>query len=320
MTEPRRALVLGAGGVLGAAWMTGALCALEQVCGVRPAEAEVLLGTSAGSVLTAMLAAGLTPEHLRDHQRGLPLPPGLGAEGAGITWDHETGTGGWLPTRPAPPPASPVLLAAALRQPGSVPWLTTLWAAMPRGRGDLGELRRAVDDAVGVGRWAPRPGVQVVATDFRTGRRVALDGTDPACSLSEAVAASCAAPIWYSPQRVGGETFVDGGVSSVTSADLLAGRGLDEAYVLAPLAATRPDRPVERAARLERRWRRRTTRRVLAEVRLLAASGTRVVLVTPGPEDLAAMGANLMDPRRRTAVMETALHTTEAALRRRVAP
>ena len=34
----------------------------------------------------------------------------------------------------------------------------------------------------------------------------------------------------------------------------------------------------------------------------------------PGPEDLAVMGANLMDPRRRRAVLETSLRTSAAML------
>ena len=72
--RPRRALVLGAGGVLGAAWSIGALNALVDIEGFDPREADVIVGTSAGSVLAALLGAGLTPRELADHQRGLPLP------------------------------------------------------------------------------------------------------------------------------------------------------------------------------------------------------------------------------------------------------
>jgi len=42
----------------------------------------------------------------------------------------------------------------------------------------------------------------------------------------------------------------------------------------------------------------------------LRAAGIAVTMLTPGPEDLAAMGANLMDPRRRRAVLETSLRTS----------
>ena len=47
--KPRRALVLGAGGVIGFAWILGALSALQKITGIDPAEADVLVGTSAGS-------------------------------------------------------------------------------------------------------------------------------------------------------------------------------------------------------------------------------------------------------------------------------
>jgi NTE family protein len=45
-------------------------------------------------------------------------------------------------------------------------------------------------------------------------------------------------------------------------------------------------------------------------VRALRQLGIAVHLVTPGPEDLTAMGANLMDLRRREAVLETSLRTS----------
>ena len=47
---------------------------------------------------------------------------------------------------------------------------------------------------------------------------------------------------------------------------------------------------------------------------MLRARGTEVTLLTPGPEDLAAMGVNLMDPRRRAPVLDTSLRTSAAAL------
>jgi NTE family protein len=44
----------------------------------------------------------------------------------------------------------------------------------------------------------------------------------------------------------------------------------------------------------------------------LRAAGIAVTMLTPGPEDLAAIGANLMDPRRCRAVLETSLRTSAA--------
>jgi len=50
------------------------------------------------------------------------------------------------------------------------------------------------------------------------------------------------------------------------------------------------------------------------EAAKVRAGGARVVVVTPGSEDLDAMGRNLMDPSRRRRVLETALRTAPARL------
>src|ERR1700712_5938303 len=70
-SRPRRGLVLGAGGVLGAAWTVGALRALETTTGWDPGSVEVVVGTSAGSVLSAFLGLGVSTEQLANHQRGV---------------------------------------------------------------------------------------------------------------------------------------------------------------------------------------------------------------------------------------------------------
>jgi NTE family protein len=54
-SRPRVGLVLGAGGVLGAAWMTGALPALQDRLPCPLGEVDLIVGTSAGSVIAAAL-------------------------------------------------------------------------------------------------------------------------------------------------------------------------------------------------------------------------------------------------------------------------
>src|SRR5436305_11023209 len=93
--RPRRGLVLGGGGVLGAAWMIGALSAVSDRYGWDPREAEVLVGTSAGSVLAGLLGSGVTVETLLNHQRGV-LAPG----DPQIDFDQDRAGGGPLPPRP----------------------------------------------------------------------------------------------------------------------------------------------------------------------------------------------------------------------------
>ena len=65
---------------------------------------------------------------------------------------------------------------------------------------------------------------------------------------------------------------------------------------------------------LERQLRALITMTMLREVRALRTAGVGVTVLTPGPDDLAVMGANLMDPRRRRIVLETSLATSAGAL------
>jgi NTE family protein len=318
--DVRRGLVLGAGGVLGFAWMVGAVTALEAEEGFDARRVELCVGTSAGSILAALLGCGVGVEAMLRHQQGIPAPadPRIG-------WDHDRDSGGAVPPRPGLGLGSPDLLRQVARHPRRVPPLAAASALLPRGRGTLGPVRRMIDGIVralpdataGDPPWPIRPRTWVVAMDYGGGGRVAFgrDGAPPA-TLAEAVTASCAIPGWYAPVAIGGRPYVDGGAASPTSLDLLAGLGLDEVYVFAPMVSFAYDRPRSPVARMERRWRRWITRRVLAEAAALRESGTDVTLLGPGPEDLHAMGSNLMNPRRRATVLATSLRTSPAALRR----
>jgi NTE family protein len=305
----RRGLVLGAGGVLGASWTIGALAADEEQLGWDPREAEVLVGTSAGSVLVSALANGIGVQALLDHQRGV-------ASDARIHFDPDHDSGGALPPLPRPFVGSPRgVVSAALR-----PWRTTPMAAvaawLPRGRGSIEAVARLVDGVLPHGGWAPHPAAWVVATDYDSGRRVAFGRPgSPRAELRDAVQASCAIPGWYAPVGIGRRRYVDGGVCSPTSVDLLAGLGLDEVVVLSPMTSLSYDAPASVAGRLERQVRRLSTRRVVGEVKKVAATGTKVTFLGPTAADLEVIGANLMDPRRRAAVLASSLRTSAAALR-----
>jgi NTE family protein len=309
--RPRRGLVLGAGGVLGAAWTIGALDAIADVEGFDPHDADIIVGTSAGSVVAALLGAGLPVSDLLLHQRGMRMSRELA-----LQWSYDQSTGGSHPTRPRLGVGSPALLRRSLTRPREVPPLAVLAALTPPGTGTLAEVGSMVRAVAGPDGWAPRTGVWVVAMDYDSGRRVAFGRPGaPVARLDEAVTASCAIPGWYAPVLVAGRRYVDGGTLSSTSADLLAGEDLDEVYVLAPMATFVPDHPRRVAARLERRLRRQVTRRVLQEVRAVGRSGAAVTVLAPGPEDLEQMGANMMDPTRRLAVLDTSLRTSREALR-----
>jgi NTE family protein len=308
----RRGLVLGAGGLLGLTWTVAALTALEAEEGFDAREVEVCIGTSAGSVLAALLGCGVGVDVALRHQQGVRLPGD-----PDISWDYDRDSGGAVPPRPGFGVGSPRLLMEAARHPWRVPTMAAFSAALPRGRGTLQPLQRMVEHvSAAVDGWPAAPHTWIVAMDYDAGARTVFGMPDsPAGTLAGAVTASCAIPGWYAPVVINDRRYVDGGTLSPTSLDLLLGAGLDEVYVLAPMVSLAHDRPRSPMARAERGWRRLVTRRVLADAEALRRSGTSVTVLGPGAEDLQAIGANLMDPRRRQAVLATALRTSVAALR-----
>lgn len=309
-TAPRRGLVLGAGGVLGASWTIGALGALQEATGWDPREAEVIIGTSAGSVLAALLGGGLGVEQLLNHQRGVIV------EGdPRIEYDSERASGGALPPRPKLGIGSRQLLMRAARHPRKYPPLAIASAIAPRGRGTLDPVGVLVDAVVPAGEWVPHPKTWIIAMDYANGKRVAFGRPGaPHASLHDAVMASCAIPGWYTPVTIDERRYVDGGACSPTSLDLLVDQGLDEVFVLSPMTSFTYDDPESVVGRLERRFRRAVTKRLQREAAKVRHAGTKVVMLGPGREDLEAIGVNLMDPRRRDAVLATSLRTSRVAL------
>jgi NTE family protein len=313
-SEPvRRAFVFGGGGVLGFAWIVGALTALQHELGVEPAQQDLLVGTSAGAVISGLLGCGLDIDSIRRHQVGVPVP-----QDPPISWDYDSDSGGSRPPRPVWWPGSPRLVWDGIRRPASVSPVLALSGLLPRGRGSMQPIHRMLDSVVagtvGSGRWPQR--TWIVATDYSTGQRTVFGHPGaPVAGLADAVCASCAIPAWYTPVRINSRAYIDGGAVSNASVDLLAGQDLDEVFVLAPMAAVEPDNPRSPVARVERRVRRSITRGIGKDIAVLREAGTTVTLLTPGPEDLTAMGANLMNPRRRTAVLHTAMRTAASTLR-----
>ena len=292
--------------------MIGALSALEKARAFDVRSCDVLIGTSAGAVVAAMLAGGATPADLRDHLLGVP---GAGGPLAGLAFDYGA-TGGALPPVPHPRLGSPQLLGRWLRRPWRYSPIVALSALAPLGRASLDSVRDVAACVRSADGWSDHLGLHIVAMDYETGDRAVFDGVgepgrEPA-DLADAVTASCAVPGWFPPVEVGDRRYVDGGVLSATHADLAAGRQLDEVYVLAPLAAEETDDTVTPG--WQRLIRGAMRRQLLREAAWLREDGTKAVLVAPGRADLEAMGPNMMDPTRRLPVLRTALRTTTQAL------
>jgi len=308
-------LVLGAGGVLGASWLIGALTALEEETGFRPSAAEHVVGTSAGAVIATLSAHGIAPATMATFFVGDPLQAVAEAEG-----DAE---GRELPVpdafRPALAlptlgPGSWPLALRTLRNPKAFGVLAHLGGWLPRGMVSTAPITRLIERFVGEG-WADHPGLWIAATDYRTGGRVTFGrpGSPPA-RAAEAVAASCAIPGFYCPVSIDGQRYVDGGLHSPSNVDLLAGLGLDLVVCLNP--STSAQRPAGRwpASRIAAAVRAHAGRRLAEEVALLSGQGTEVLVLEPTAEDLRVMGTNLMSRARRAEVVAAAVGTTARQL------
>lgn len=101
MSKPKRALVLGCGAVAGAAWSIPMLDVLQRELDWDAREADLLIGTSVGAVLAALLAGGVSVQRMLASQRG---------EAEDCRWNHDTDSGGAWPPFPRLLPTAPGLV------------------------------------------------------------------------------------------------------------------------------------------------------------------------------------------------------------------
>jgi NTE family protein len=309
--SPRVGLVLGAGGVLGGAWHTGALHALATEAGWDPGSADYIVGTSAGAVIGSLTAAGVPPWFMVAHSAGESFDGVTGPDGRPAADADRAGGGNFRLHSGAPRlgPGSLRMALTALSNPLRHTPLQLVAGWLPAGLMSTDSIKDTVRRAV-PGRWVDHPSFWAVATDYGTGRRTAFGraGSPPA-HVADAVAASCAIPGFFRPVKIGGRRYVDGGVCSASNLDLLAGRGLDLVICLNPLSSRHVVGGVNPLDRFSDLTRAANGRRLGYEARKVRGYGTKVVLIQPTPEDLAAMGRNLMSPARRQRVIETAART-----------
>src|SRR3954452_20456313 len=310
-------LVLGAGGVMGGAWLTGGLHALATETGWDPASADYVVGTSAGAMMSALLASGVPPWFMVAHSAGESFegledatgrPAREADRAAGATFHLHRGL-------PPVGPGSWRLIATSARAPHRSRPTALVAGWLPRGVISTEPLKDTVRRTVPEG-WADHPNLWIVACDYATGRRVAFGRDDaPPAELADAVAASCAIPGFYHPVTIDGRRYVDGGLWSTSNLDILRNAGLDLVVCLNPTSSLHPPFAWNPAERIAAAMRRVSGRRLGSEAKKLRAKGTGVVLIQPTDEDLDQMGPNLMSRRNRNPVIDTAIRTGGAQLR-----
>ena len=288
----RIGLALAAGGSVGVAYHGAVLAALEAETGWDPRSADIVVGTSAGSVTAAVLRAGVPAADLAR----ISEDEELSEEGARLS---ATGR----PHRPRPSPlhalsfrpvADPCAVIDGLTHPGRARLRSMLIAALPAGGIPTEAISSGIDAVYG-GRWADRP-MWLCSWDLRAGRREVFGRPGaPVASVGAAVAASSAIPAYFRPVTIGGRRYVDGGVHSMINLDLVADADLDLVIAVSPLSsATRWPAPSPMSL-----MRQPLRAQLRAEVEQLRATGVPIVAVQPGRSVAAAMGLNPMDAARR---------------------
>ncbi len=308
--QPRRALVLGCGAVAGAAWMIPALAQIREQLNWNPAEADIFIGTSVGAVLVSLMAGGVSLDDLiASQQESLPETKYK------KLWNHDKDSGPWYPPLPAFKFTALNLFKKMRR--GELSSLTGWVVILPQGGLDMTPFVALIDrvkNREGNNKgWLDHDNCWLVAVDNETGERKAFgrdNNESPSIDLSQAVCASYAVPGWCPPITINNRTYIDGGVVSPCSADMLVNTDIDEVIMLVPMASTTPDQPWSWFKKIERKARKSMTKIVDKEVALLKAAGKKVIRIEPTAEDLTAFGYNMMDPRRRKMVYATSQKTS----------
>jgi NTE family protein len=222
MTKTTRALVLGAGGVVGTAWMAGLTGGLRRE-GVDLAEADLIVGTSAGAIVGALLATGQDLDRLAGPLR--PAGPG------GSTSEVTPGLLAEVFAVLSDPRLEP---AKARRRVGRL----ALTAGPGSGQAHLTRMASLITAR----RWPDRA-LLITVVNADTGEPEIWDRTS-GVPLAAAVASSTAMPGIYPPIAINGGRYIDGGLRSGTNADLAAGAGV--LVVVEPLAHLFPREPLSR--------------------------------------------------------------------------
>ncbi len=300
---------MGSGGIVGGAFHAGVLKALEDTWAIDARDVDLIVGTSAGSISGALVAAGLSPSDLFRRETRQPLSP----DGAGLLGAARARRG---PKRHATAaigaPMAPHVGMLAMMMPGSVSPGTAMASMLPKGKVPTSHVADIVRALFG-SEWPSGVDLRVPVVELDTGQRVVFSETGPA-TPEQAVAASCAVPAVFEPVEIDGTSYIDAGVHSSDNLDVLQGEHYDLVVVSSPMgiagmpSGTRPwAMPIAAAmdfGATTLAWSAlRIASRMTTECeRWSLTECERVEIVMPASDDLDAMGSNLLDPRRRPAV------------------
>jgi NTE family protein len=270
------ALVLGGGGPVGEAWESGVIAGLADK-GVYLSRMDRIIGTSAGAVVGARLAMGMTPEQLIQQSltRFEGAPP--------------------APTQKPPPPPDLSFLVSQLEELNagrtteqSVGIEVGKWALNVHPIATESEFVASFWRRFPKKRW-PSGAYECVSVNAADGFLRVWNGSS-GVPLALAVASSCALPGLFAPVEIDGQPYMDGGARSATNADLA--RGSKTAIVMVPTAGINHPLATLSVPRLD------------VEVGMLRKSGCRVALILPDSSSTRAFGQIGAEENRNAAAMD----------------
>lgn len=306
----KRGLVLGGGGLVGMAYHAGALKALFD-SGVDPTKFDLIVGTSAGSILGAYLRAGWTANDFYDYAHGRHPDSTEDADA-----QRQEARDVFIPLWHSRPERIRRSVGSAFAAASSRGYLRVA----ARGREPAQSLRQLFPSGMystertrqrlhaDLPQEWPLDDIYVCAADLYTGTRVAFGSpAAPFARYPDAVLASTAIPGVFPPVKIGGRHYVDGGVKSATSLDLAADAGCDSIVCVAPLGF-RTDGVVLGDPKM---WgpifvRTLFARALRREVNDARARGIDVFVIRPWSTELRTHGTNSMRHHDRVAVTESA--------------
>ena len=262
--KPSKALVLSGGGITGTAWELGVLFALEE-SGVDVSDAELIVGTSAGSSVGAQITSGLSLEELYNRQLK-PIPE---TKERPVDFDGHK--------------FRQMMAAAIMSSPDSQTARARIGEAALAAP-TMGEEERLeiMASRLPVHEWNLERKLIINAVDAETGEWVKFD-QNSGVPLLLAVSASSAVPGIYPPTTINNRRYIDGGMSSGTNAD--TAQGYDRVLIIVA-------EPSMIAPAMGPTMHRITFQEELAQ---LKASGSKVMVISPDEESLEGKGPNPLD-------------------------
>ena len=262
-------VVFSAGGAKGDPFHSGVIAAVAEHTGFDSRDAELIVGTSAGSFTATALRAGLSPNDAEARHLGRELS----AEGNAIV-DRIVTPYSEPKIERSLLPSAPRMTLNSILPPWKVDPARFAYGLLPDGKRSGASIAARIDELLPDG-WPKRP-TWIVAVRTNDGRRVVFGRDDITGTVGQATQASAAIPAVYTPVHIGERSYVDGALHSSTNADLVATLGFDLVIVSSVKTAT-PDTRSWRSDP-ERAWFSNKLDNELAEIR---STGTPTIVIEP---------------------------------------